>query len=188
MGLSRSLLRTNRAPFHGIVPGVVTTPIGRISLSITFETRENFRTENIQFKVADFETAYNAFLGSPALTKFMAIPHYNYLVLKMPGHRGVISIRGDVKRAYDYDKERCETANRLAASTDLQELKEALAECPPSQTRSCLTPRTPKLPYKKGHTQHADTIVYGGTFQGCSHRQHLGSQIETPARQIPLGK
>jgi hypothetical protein len=131
MGLSRSLLRTNRASFHGIVPGAVTTPIGRISLSITFETRENFRTENIQFKVADFETAYNAFLGSPALTKFMAIPHYNYLVLKMPGHRGVISIRGDVKRAYDYDKERCETANRLAASTDLQELKEALAECPP---------------------------------------------------------
>jgi hypothetical protein len=26
---------------------------------------------------------YNAFLGRPALSKFMAIPHYAYLVLKM---------------------------------------------------------------------------------------------------------
>jgi hypothetical protein len=48
--------------------------------------------------VADFETAYNAFLGWPALTKFMAILHYAYLVLKMPGPCWVISIRGDIKR------------------------------------------------------------------------------------------
>jgi hypothetical protein len=60
--------------------------------------------------VADFKTAYNAFIGWPTLTKFMAIPHYAYLVLKMPGSHGVISIRGDVKRAYDYDKESCKMA------------------------------------------------------------------------------
>jgi hypothetical protein len=34
--------------------------------------------ENIQFEVADFETAYNAFLGRLALTKFVAILHYAY--------------------------------------------------------------------------------------------------------------
>jgi hypothetical protein len=61
--------------------------------------------------VADFETAYNSFLGWPALTKFMAIPHYAYMVIKMPGPHGVISIRGDVKRAYDYNKESCEMAD-----------------------------------------------------------------------------
>jgi hypothetical protein len=43
----------------------------------------------------------------------MAIPHYIYLVLKMPGPHGVISIRGDVTRAYDCDKESCEIADRL---------------------------------------------------------------------------
>jgi hypothetical protein len=52
----------------------------------------------------------------------MAIPHYAYLVLKMPGPHGVIS------RAYDCDKESCETAVVLTASTELQELKKALAE------------------------------------------------------------
>jgi hypothetical protein len=32
----------------------------------------------------DFEGTYHAILGRPALTKFMAVPHYSYLVLKMP--------------------------------------------------------------------------------------------------------
>jgi hypothetical protein len=61
----------------------------------------------------------------------MAIPQYAYLVLKMPISRGVISIKGDVKRAYDCDKESCEMADRLTAPAELQELKESLAESPP---------------------------------------------------------
>jgi hypothetical protein len=47
--------------------------------------------------------AYNAFLERLALIKFMVIPHYAYLVLKMSRPNGVISIKGDVKRAYDCD-------------------------------------------------------------------------------------
>jgi hypothetical protein len=47
-------------------------------------------------------------LGRLALSKFMVIPYYAYLVLKMPGPRGVISISGDVKRAFDCDRESCE--------------------------------------------------------------------------------
>jgi hypothetical protein len=60
----------------------------------------------------------------------MAIPHYAYLVLKMPGLHGVISIRGDAKRAYDSGRESCEMADRLMASADLQDLKQALVESP----------------------------------------------------------
>jgi hypothetical protein len=50
---------------------------------------------------------------------FMAIPHYAYLILKMPGPHCVISIRGGVKCTYDYDKESCETTDRLTVSTEL---------------------------------------------------------------------
>jgi hypothetical protein len=82
----------------------------------------------LQFEVADFETAYNAFLGRAALTKFMTISHYAYLVLKMSGPHDVISIRGDGKRIYDCDKESRETIDRLAASAELQELKNVLFE------------------------------------------------------------
>jgi hypothetical protein len=84
MGWSKSLLHTSWPPFHGIVPGAAMTPISQISLLLAFRTQEKFHTKTIQFKATNFETAYNAFLGQPTLSKFMAIPHYAYLVLKMP--------------------------------------------------------------------------------------------------------
>jgi hypothetical protein len=52
MGLPRSALHPGQAPFHGIVPGAVATPVSQITLPITFRTRENFRTKNLQFEVA----------------------------------------------------------------------------------------------------------------------------------------
>jgi hypothetical protein len=120
-------LHPSWGPFHDIVPGAAATPVGQITLPVNFGTRENFCTENLQFEVADFKTAYNALLGWPALFKFMAIPHYTYLALKMPEPRGVISIRGDIKRTFHYDRMSCETADRLTASVELQNLKQALA-------------------------------------------------------------
>jgi hypothetical protein len=98
---------------------------------VTFRTWENFHTLCMQFEVADFETTYNAFLDRPALTKFMAIPHYAYLVLKMSGPNGLISIKRYAKHAYDFGRESCEMTDMLLASTKLQELKKALAEYHP---------------------------------------------------------
>jgi hypothetical protein len=103
MGLSRSLLRPSRASFYGIVPGTTATLVSHITLPVNIRTRENFRMENLQFEVADFEMAYNTFLGWPTLSKFMVIPHYAYLVLKMPGPHSVNSVRGDVKLDFDCD-------------------------------------------------------------------------------------
>jgi hypothetical protein len=68
MGLSRSRLCPSRAPFHGMVPGAAATPVGQITLLVTFGTQENFCSETIQFEVVDFETAYNAFMGRPTLS------------------------------------------------------------------------------------------------------------------------
>jgi hypothetical protein len=53
---------------------------------MTFMAQEIFHTEHLQFEVVDFEMMYNTFLGWLTLTKFMAIPHYAYLVLKMSVH------------------------------------------------------------------------------------------------------
>ena len=36
----------------------------------------NFCVEHINFYVANFNTAYHAILGRPALAKFIVIPHY----------------------------------------------------------------------------------------------------------------
>jgi hypothetical protein len=78
----------------------------------------------------------------------MVVSYYAYLVLKMPGPHGVISIKGDVKQAFDCDRESCETANRFMASEELQDLKQALAKSSP-ETRSCLRARLPRCPSSK---------------------------------------
>ena len=61
--------------------------------------------EFIKFEVADFESSYHAIFDRPTLAKFMDIPHYPYLLLKMPGPNVILSFRGDLKRSYDYDTE-----------------------------------------------------------------------------------
>ena len=60
----------------------------------------NYRVEHINFYIADFNTAYHTILGWPPLAKFMAIPHYAYLVLKMPSPVGVLALRANLSIAY----------------------------------------------------------------------------------------
>jgi hypothetical protein len=70
-------------------------PLGSITLPVTFGIEENFRTENVQFDIAEVNLLFNAIIGRPALYRFMAIAHYRYLVLKMPSPTGVLTVRGD---------------------------------------------------------------------------------------------
>jgi hypothetical protein len=64
-------------------------------MPVTFGTPKNYRTEFLRFEVASFDCGYNAFIGRPGLAKFMAIPHYSYMILKMPGPQGIITVRAD---------------------------------------------------------------------------------------------
>jgi hypothetical protein len=89
MGLDISkMLTPSKAPFYCIIQGNTATPFGSVTLPVTFGTKENYRTEYIKFEVADFESSYHAILGRPVLAKFMAVPHYVYLLLKMLGKTG----------------------------------------------------------------------------------------------------
>jgi hypothetical protein len=74
-------------------------PLGSITLPVTFGTEENFRTENVQFNVAEVNLPFNAIIGRLALYRFMAIAHYGYLVLKMSSPAGVLTVRGDCAAA-----------------------------------------------------------------------------------------
>jgi hypothetical protein len=102
--LTKSTLR-----FYGIIPRNSAIPQGSVVLPVTFgETMENYRTEYIKFGVVDFKTSYHAILGRPAIAKFMAVPHYTYLVLKMPSPAGVLSLQGNLKISFDCDTEAVE--------------------------------------------------------------------------------
>ena len=63
MGLNyMNLLTSSKAPFYSIVLENSSTPIGSVTLPVTFDTEQNFRTEYIKFEVADFESSYHAIL------------------------------------------------------------------------------------------------------------------------------
>jgi hypothetical protein len=97
-------------PFFGIVPGKAAHPMGWISLPVTFGTEENFCTEYLSFEVANFKSSYHAILGRLMLARFMAIPHYTYLVLKMPAPKGDIIVYGDLLISFKCDNEALEIA------------------------------------------------------------------------------
>jgi hypothetical protein len=104
MGLDFDKISPTKSPFYGIVPGNAAMPLGTISLPVTFGTRSNYRTEFIKFEVADCDASYHAILGRPAMAKFMAIPHYAYLLLKIPGPNGILPVHGDLKKSFDCDQ------------------------------------------------------------------------------------
>ncbi|XP_039834478.1 uncharacterized protein LOC120695252 [Panicum virgatum] len=106
MGFDMTKLVPSAQAFYGIILGAGSTPFGKVTLPITFGTRDNYRTESIIYEVASFETSYHTILGRPALTKFMEIPNQMYLLLKMPAPNGVLSIQGDIQMSHS-----CETKN-----------------------------------------------------------------------------
>jgi hypothetical protein len=65
--------------------------------------------------VVDFDGTYHAILGRPALTKFMVVLHYSYLVLKIPTEHSVLTLRGNVYTSYTYKEE----GFKVAEATDL---------------------------------------------------------------------
>nr|CAH67964.1 OSIGBa0142I02-OSIGBa0101B20.7 [Oryza sativa] len=100
-------------PIIGVTPGH-TWPLGHIDLPVTFGGSANFRTERVNFDVADLSLPYNAVLGRPALVKFMVAVHYAYLQMKMPGPGGPITVHGDLKVALACMEQR---ADHLAAAS-----------------------------------------------------------------------
>ena len=115
LGLGIGDLTPFDSSFWGVVPGRASKPLGEITLPVQFGTASNYRVEHINFYVVDFDTTYHAILGRSALAKFIAVPHYTYLVLKMPSPAGVLALRANLSVAYA-----CETESlALAEATDL---------------------------------------------------------------------
>jgi hypothetical protein len=119
LGIDLSTIRAGAAPFHGIVPGKCVLPLGQLDLPVCFGTPSNFRKETLTFEVVGFRGTYHAVLGRPCYAKFMVVPNYTYLKLKMPGPNGVITIGSTYRHAYECDVECVEYAEALAESEAL---------------------------------------------------------------------
>jgi hypothetical protein len=123
--------------------------------------------------VENFESSYKAILGRPTLAMFMAVPHYVYLLLKIPGKTGVLTFRGDLKKLYDCDEEVIEyattsrvlerSAKVLAAAQKLTKSEMEISSSRPSQSR--VKPNPSDVGIKAIQLQKGDlskTVLIGG--------------------------
>ncbi|XP_066396138.1 uncharacterized protein [Miscanthus floridulus] len=99
-----------------MVPGRASKPLGEITLLVQFSMASNYHVERINFNVADFNSAYHTILGRSALAKFIAVPHYAYLVLKMPSPIGVLALQANLSIAYAYETENLPLAEAINLS------------------------------------------------------------------------
>jgi hypothetical protein len=129
LGVHLKELHESDTPFFGIVPTEGEYPLGHIYMPVTFGTPENYRTEFLRFEVANFDCGYNAIIGRPGLAKFMAIPHYTYMILKMPGPQGIITVRADFQGTVECFR----VAIQAALTTKLSPTSSAQANSKPEE-------------------------------------------------------
>jgi hypothetical protein len=113
--LTQADLKPYDAQFWGVLPGQSSIPLGQITLHVQFGNPNHFHTDYVNFVATDFEGTYHIIRGRPMLTKFMVVPHYSYLVLKMPTEQDVLTLRGNVYIAYTYEEE----SFKVAEATNL---------------------------------------------------------------------
>ncbi|XP_073355000.1 uncharacterized protein [Aegilops tauschii subsp. strangulata] len=127
LGLEAKDLEPTRTIFHGIVPGLSCSPIGRIRLDVLFGDSNHFRRETIWYEVVDLSSAYHALLGRPALAKFMAVPHYAYLKQKLPGPKGLITVTGDYRKSIECARDGAKLAESLVVAEERRQLDRIVA-------------------------------------------------------------
>ncbi|XP_066320647.1 uncharacterized protein [Miscanthus floridulus] len=87
----------------------------------------------LTFEMVDFPGSYHAILGRPCCAKFMAIPNYTYLKLKMSGPNIIITVGSTFSHAYMCDREHYELTTAIINSAELPRLGEsstlAVSDC-----------------------------------------------------------
>jgi hypothetical protein len=138
LGIDLSTIRAGAAPFHGIVPGKRVLPLGQLDLPVYFGTPSNFRRETLTFEVVGFRGTYHAVLGRPCYAKFMVVPNYTYLKLKMLGPKGIITVGSTYRHAYECDMECVEYAEVIVESEALiADLDCLFKEAPDAKRHTC---------------------------------------------------
>jgi hypothetical protein len=162
-----SSIRVGAAPFHGIITGKRVQPLGQLDLPFCFGTPSNFRRETLTFEVVGFRGTYHAVLGRPCYAKFMAVPNYTYLKLKMSEPNGVITVDSTYRHAYKCDVECVEYAKALAESEALIADLESLSK------------ETPDAEHHAGNFEPAETVksVPLDPSNDASKQIRIGSEL-----------
>jgi hypothetical protein len=164
LGVDLFTIRAGAAPFHGIVPGKRVLPLGQLDLPVCFGTPSNFRKETLTFEVVGFRGTYHAVLDA----KFMVVPNYTYLKLKMPGPKGTITVGSTYRHAYECDVECVEYAEAIAESEAL------IADL------DCLSKEAPDVKRHAGNFEPAEAVksVPLDPSNDAGKKVRIGSELD----------
>ena len=96
MGIDPTKIHHSSTSFKGVTPGLYANCTGFVTLEVTFGSSDNLRRDKLTLHIALSHSGFQALLGREAFARFNAIPHYASLTLKMPGPRGIISLKGNL--------------------------------------------------------------------------------------------
>ena len=110
------------------------------------------------FEVVKLKSPYHALFGRPAYARFMALPCYVYLKLKMPGPKGPITVDGDRRIAKECEEGDAAYAEVACAA---EELKYHRANVDPADMSPLKKPTTDaETPLKFKPTDDTKTVDF----------------------------
>jgi hypothetical protein len=103
MNLSQYMLHPPEYPLLGF-GGKPIKPVGKIPLPVSSGDLDNARTETLTFDVVDMYHSYLAIFGRGFVNKFDAVIRQQFLCMKIPAPKGVITMFGDQQEARNIQK------------------------------------------------------------------------------------
>jgi hypothetical protein len=103
MNLSQHMLHPPEYPLLGF-GGKPIKPVGKIAPPISFGDLDNAKTETLAFDVVDMYHPYIAIFGRGFMNKFDAVIRQQFLCMKIPTPKGVITMFGGQQEARNIEK------------------------------------------------------------------------------------
>jgi hypothetical protein len=103
MNLTHHMLHPPEYSLQGF-GGKPIKPVGKVSLPVSFGDLDNARTETLTFDVVDIYHTYLAIFGRGFMNKFDVVIRQQFLCMKIPAPKGVITVFGDQQEARNIEK------------------------------------------------------------------------------------
>ena len=114
------------------------------------------------------KSPYHALFGRPAYANFMARSCYVYLQLKMPGHKGTITVHGNRRIALDCEEGDVAYAESASATEELKFYKDNVDPMDMTPLKKPTTENDPLLKFKSANDTKLVDFVPGDSSKQFS--------------------
>jgi hypothetical protein len=142
MNLSQHMLHPPEYPLQGF-RGKPIKPVGKVSLPVPFGDLDNARIETLTFDVVDIYHPYLAIFGRGFMNKFDAVIRQQFLCMKIPTPKGVITVFGDQQEARNIEKSHTPGQTNVYQLKSTEERKEPYVEA--KRDNEKIVPKKQKL-------------------------------------------